>query len=392
MEHSRRRASGGGGPRASSSTRPTRSSRTRSRGFASDPPDRADHGDGRQLVRPLHGRDARSGGLPVGSTTSGAPGRSRARSDDCRRVRLVSATEAIDLTQFPDPRQARCSSAGTWSPTPPDILVTNYSMLNAMLMRDSRSRCSTRPATGSQSSDRPRLHPRRRRAAPLPGHAGLRGGDDRAQPAAPPRAGAGLAAAALHRHQRLARPWTSPGSTTSSSSSVSTARRSSSPRPASARSRRSCRSRGCGPRCLGARRCRRSSLRDDGRPASAIAAAARRARRRPSGATTLARCRPPVRRADPMARRWTRSLEALADVPSAERRCRCARTCSSARLRGLWACSTRTCTRRTAKPRHRPLFGSRAPRAHAVVACSSSSTASSAATSASAATSPDMSA
>ncbi len=42
----------------------------------------------------------------------------------------------IDLTQFADPRQGELMTRWDMITTPPDILVTNYSMLNAMLMRD----------------------------------------------------------------------------------------------------------------------------------------------------------------------------------------------------------------------------------------------------------------
>jgi DEAD/DEAH box helicase domain-containing protein len=42
----------------------------------------------------------------------------------------------IDLTQFTDPRQGEVMSRWDMIVDPPDILVTNYSMLNAMLMRD----------------------------------------------------------------------------------------------------------------------------------------------------------------------------------------------------------------------------------------------------------------
>jgi DEAD/DEAH box helicase domain-containing protein len=42
----------------------------------------------------------------------------------------------IDLAQFPDPRQGELMTRWEMVSHPPDILVTNYSMLNAMLMRD----------------------------------------------------------------------------------------------------------------------------------------------------------------------------------------------------------------------------------------------------------------
>jgi len=48
---------------------------------------------------------------------------------------LVNAGE-IDLAQFPDPRQGEMLTRWEMVTDPPDVLVTNYSMLNAMLMRD----------------------------------------------------------------------------------------------------------------------------------------------------------------------------------------------------------------------------------------------------------------
>lgn len=45
-------------------------------------------------------------------------------------------TEGIDLAQFSDPRQGEVLTRWEMVTDPPDVLVTNYSMLNAMLMRD----------------------------------------------------------------------------------------------------------------------------------------------------------------------------------------------------------------------------------------------------------------
>ena len=42
----------------------------------------------------------------------------------------------LDLTQFADPRQGEMLTRWDMIASPPDLLVTNYSMLNAMLMRD----------------------------------------------------------------------------------------------------------------------------------------------------------------------------------------------------------------------------------------------------------------
>lgn len=43
---------------------------------------------------------------------------------------------AVDLTQFADPRQGELLTRWDMVVDPPDLMVTNYSMLNAMLMRD----------------------------------------------------------------------------------------------------------------------------------------------------------------------------------------------------------------------------------------------------------------
>ena len=92
--------------------------------------------------------------LWFGRYTGGTPGRGEllpgARIDD--RVRSVASglrraaddygylagkiADAELLAQFPDPRRAELLTRWDMVATPPDILVTNYSMLNAMLMRD----------------------------------------------------------------------------------------------------------------------------------------------------------------------------------------------------------------------------------------------------------------
>ena len=71
---------------------------------------------------------------------------------------------------------------------PPDILITNYSMLNVMLLRGSRGAdLRRRPRSGSPSDDDQRLHARPRRAAHVPRDAGHRDPLPAAQPARPPR-------------------------------------------------------------------------------------------------------------------------------------------------------------------------------------------------------------
>ncbi len=48
----------------------------------------------------------------------------------------IKSAGSIDLSQFADPRQGELLSRWEMVVDPPDVLVTNYSMLNAMLMRD----------------------------------------------------------------------------------------------------------------------------------------------------------------------------------------------------------------------------------------------------------------
>lgn len=79
-----------------------------------------------------------SGSMP----TTSAADRDRALSVAIELRQLVQEfddlrhTEGLDLTQFADPRQGELLSRWDMVAAPPDILVTNYSMLNAMLMRD----------------------------------------------------------------------------------------------------------------------------------------------------------------------------------------------------------------------------------------------------------------
>lgn len=97
---------------------------------------------------------ARSGGrrLWFGRYTSATLGTGSppSTSNDRRRVEAAAReiqemvseydsllkAEDIDLAQFPDPRQGEVLTRWEMVADPPDVLVTNYSMLNAMLMRD----------------------------------------------------------------------------------------------------------------------------------------------------------------------------------------------------------------------------------------------------------------
>ena len=66
------------------------------------------------------------------------------------RSSTASLHAGEDLTaQMSDPRVAEMVTRWDMVAAPPDILVTNYSMLNVMLMRRSSSRCSARRASGS---------------------------------------------------------------------------------------------------------------------------------------------------------------------------------------------------------------------------------------------------
>ncbi len=119
----------------------------------------------RRAVRYLGQRDAgrplwfgRYTGITMGSTTrpSGMRGSVVAQlaadlrdmRDEHRRL-LEAGVSAGDLAQFPDPDVHELMVRWDMVETPPDVLVTNYSMLNAMLMRHQRSRCSSTLGSGS---------------------------------------------------------------------------------------------------------------------------------------------------------------------------------------------------------------------------------------------------
>ena len=80
-----------------------------------------------------------------------------------------------DLAQFADPRAHEMLTRWDMIAAPPDVLVTNYSMLNAMLMREVEQPMFDATARWLRASASERPDPGRRRAAPVPGHAGQRG-------------------------------------------------------------------------------------------------------------------------------------------------------------------------------------------------------------------------
>ena len=110
----------------------------------------------RRAVRSIRAAGGRQ--LWFGRYTSATLGSGRipTGSSDRKRVEAVArdlrATVAdfdelqlaggVDLGQFSDPRKGELLSRWEMVTSPPDVLVTNYSMLNAMLMRDIESPCS----------------------------------------------------------------------------------------------------------------------------------------------------------------------------------------------------------------------------------------------------------
>ncbi|MFM2475461.1 hypothetical protein K6Y82_49575, partial [Burkholderia cenocepacia] len=87
-------------------------------------------------------------GVSLGSTKVQKPG-SPQFDDVVRDLRqqvteydelVLSGKTEDDLSQFPDPRKHELVVRWDMVATPPDILVTNYSMLNAILMREHEDR------------------------------------------------------------------------------------------------------------------------------------------------------------------------------------------------------------------------------------------------------------
>ena len=118
----------------------------------------------------------------------------------------LTGLDEVVLSQITDPRRSEMVTRWDMIATPPDILVTNYSMLNVMLMREfeepvfeqtpglaeagRQHTCSPWSSTSFTSTAA-----RKGAEVALIVRSLLR----------PTRPGARLAAAALHRHQRLAR-------------------------------------------------------------------------------------------------------------------------------------------------------------------------------------------
>ena len=80
--------------------------------------------------------------LGGGDLPSGASSRDRVRDVAAQMRAAVSefdelrSVDGLDLSQFPDPRQGEMIARWDMIASPPDVMVTNYSMLNVMLMRD----------------------------------------------------------------------------------------------------------------------------------------------------------------------------------------------------------------------------------------------------------------
>jgi DEAD/DEAH box helicase domain-containing protein len=78
-----------------------------------------------------------SGGIPDGASERGRVLKAaREIRDTIIEYDGLKAAETKGLEQFADPRQGELLTRWEMVMTPPDVLVTNYSMLNAMLMRD----------------------------------------------------------------------------------------------------------------------------------------------------------------------------------------------------------------------------------------------------------------
>ncbi|MEX5256928.1 DEAD/DEAH box helicase [Kocuria arenosa] len=79
-----------------------------------------------------------SGGIPSGRTSGGRVSNVAQDMRDLARLnaRLAEIDDADLMSQFQDPYAGELVTRWDMIATPPDVLVTNYSMLNVMLMRD----------------------------------------------------------------------------------------------------------------------------------------------------------------------------------------------------------------------------------------------------------------
>ena len=109
------------------------------------------------------------------------------------------------LNYFQDPAGSEMWSRWDMQDHPPDILITNYSMLNIMLMRGVEEG-DVRPDEGVAPGEPGKsLSPGSRRASQLQGHPGNRGRIPAPRPPGQDRPNARLPSATHHRDQRLDR-------------------------------------------------------------------------------------------------------------------------------------------------------------------------------------------
>jgi DEAD/DEAH box helicase domain-containing protein len=101
-------------------------------------------------------------GVTLGGARLPQPGDSRVSELGAQLSDMVREYEALatagaseeDLAQFSDPRAHEMLTRWDMIADPPDVLVTNYSMLNAMLMRELEDPIFAKTATWLRSSDR----------------------------------------------------------------------------------------------------------------------------------------------------------------------------------------------------------------------------------------------
>ena len=91
----------------------------------------------------------------------GEHGRASSARSPARRMRSTSSRGST---------ARRCARAGTCPPRPPDVLITNYSMLNVMLLRERDGHFFDSHAELAGGRSRASVHARRRRAAHVPRH------------------------------------------------------------------------------------------------------------------------------------------------------------------------------------------------------------------------------